>query len=200
VNYQTFIPFVAHLSFSVYIYPLHISIVHYYSYLKIPTITSRLHILADIADQMEQDPSSNEKNANTNLQQLFFKCLIESIQKQQQNGPIDFSTNTIKKEITEQSSSPPKHNKSIRPFNAYRLSLPLDIYSSSNSLLHSNEELLNRIQQENSIPFKKRVRPCTPPSDKDQHGTYSERRRKNNEAAKRSRDVRRVKEDEIALR
>jgi hypothetical protein len=31
-------------------------------------------------------------------------------------------------------------------------------------------------------------------------GIYSERRRKNNEAAKRSRDTRRVKEDEIALR
>ncbi len=35
-------------------------------------------------------------------------------------------------------------------------------------------------------------------SDKDQ--AYKERRRKNNEAAKRSRDARRAKEDDIALR
>lgn len=66
----------------------------------------------------------------------------------------------------------------------------------------------------NPIPPKKRYRPNTPPPEisssnlsqptnqetdaKDE--AYWERRRKNNEAAKRSRDARRAKEDEIALR
>ena len=145
---------------------------------------------------MEHDQSSKEKNTNTNLQELFFKCLIESIQKQQQNQPIDFSTNTIKKEITKQSSLSPEHSKPTRSFNAY----PLDFYSSSNTLLHSNEDHFKRIQQENSIPLKKRDRSHTSPSDISQDGAYCERRKKNNEAAKRSRDARRVKEDEIALR
>jgi hypothetical protein len=65
--------------------------------------------LADIADQMEQinhrddehDQSSNEENTHDDQQQLLFKYLAESLQKQQQTGPIDFSatSNTIKKEL-----------------------------------------------------------------------------------------------------
>ena len=65
-----------------------------------------------------------------------------------------------------------------------------------------------------NIPPKKRYRPNTPPpeisssnlsqptnQDTDtKDDAYWERRRKNNEAAKRSRDARRAKEDEIALR
>jgi hypothetical protein len=64
--------------------------------------------LADIADQMEQinhhddehDQSSNEENTHHDQQQLLFRYLAESLQKQQQTGPIDFSTtsNTIKQE------------------------------------------------------------------------------------------------------
>jgi len=66
----------------------------------------------------------------------------------------------------------------------------------------------------NPIPPKKRYRPNTPPPEisssnlsqpinqetDTKDDAYWERRRKNNEAAKRSRDARRAKEDEIALR
>lgn len=72
-------------------------------------IAPQLHFLADIADRMEQinhhddehDQSSNEENTHDDHQQLLFKYLAESLQKQQQLGPIDFSSTShlIKKEI-----------------------------------------------------------------------------------------------------
>ncbi len=40
----------------------------------------------------EHDQSSNEENTHDDQQQLLFKYLAESLQKQQQIGPIDFST------------------------------------------------------------------------------------------------------------
>lgn len=81
--------------------------------------------------------------------------------------------------------------------------------------LHSQpEKIPSPSSTTNNIPPKKRYRPNTPPPEisssnlsqptnqetdtKDE--AYWERRRKNNEAAKRSRDARRAKEDEIALR
>lgn len=72
-------------------------------------IAPQLHFLADIADRMEQinhhddehDQSSNEENTHDDHQQLLFKYLAESLQKQQQIGPIDFSlsSNLMKKEL-----------------------------------------------------------------------------------------------------
>ncbi len=52
----------------------------------------------------EHDQSSNEENTHDDQQQLLFKYLAESLQKQQQTGPIDFSitSNTLmKKEISD---------------------------------------------------------------------------------------------------
>ena len=81
-----------------------------------------------------------------------------------------------------------------------------------------NEKVHSPSSTTNVIPPKKRYRPNTPPPEiSSSHPTpqvatpvmqendtkdeaYWERRRKNNEAAKRSRDARRAKEDEIALR
>jgi hypothetical protein len=118
-----------------------------------------------------------------NQQQLFLKYLIASIQKQQ-DKPIDFST-----KITEQSSLAiqNKHNKFTHPFVSYS----------------SNVDFLKQVQDPistNSIPLKKRYRSDTSSPDINQNDAYSERRKKNNEAAKRSRDTRRAKEDEIAIR
>jgi hypothetical protein len=149
--------------------------IYIFVYFKIPSIASRLDILADIADQMEQ-------NTNNNPQQLFLKYLIESIQKQQ-DRPIDFST-----KITEQQSSLSIQNKHH----------PFVSYSSS-----SNGDFFKQVQDRistNSIPLKKRYRSDTSSPDINRNDTYSERRKKNNEAAKRSRDTRRAKEDEIAIR
>ncbi|CAF0830706.1 unnamed protein product [Adineta steineri] len=148
-----------------------------------------------MADQMEQ----NEENTNVNPQQLFLQYLFQSLQKQQQqqkqtDEPIDFST-----KITEQSSLSiqNKHNQFTHPFSSYLSSI------SDNS----NTDILkqfNRHKQDLSIPLKKRSRSntSTPPPllDTNPNSSYSERRKKNNEAAKRSRDARRIKEDEIAIR
>lgn len=77
------------------------------------------------------------------------------------------------------------------------------------------EKILSPSSTTNNIPPKKRYRPNTPPPEisssnlnpqtlsqetETKDDAYWERRRKNNEAAKRSRDARRAKEDEIALR
>jgi len=118
-----------------------------------------------------------------NQQELFLKYLIASIQKQQ-DKPIDFST-----KITEQSSLAiqNKHNKFTHPLISYS----------------SNVDFLKQVQDPistNSIPLKKRYRSDTSSPDINQNDAYSERRKKNNEAAKRSRDTRRAKEDEIAIR
>ena len=81
---------------------------------------------------------------------------------------------------------------------------------------HVQERILSpsSVTPLNAIPPKKRYRPNTPPPEippahlsqptpqetDNKDDAYWERRRKNNEAAKRSRDARRAKEDEIALR
>ena len=105
-------------------------------------------------------------------EKLFFKYLINSIEKQkQQDKPIDFSV--------KQSSTYP--------------------FGTSNNLPDSNEDILLKFYQQiqqNSSPSNKRLTTNTSPIT----DNYSDRRRKNNEAAKRSRDVRRMKEDEIALK
>jgi hypothetical protein len=138
-----------------------------------------------------------EPNEENNQQKLFLKYFIESYRKQQLDGPVDFST---------------KQSASIHPFGSY---------AASDNLRNSNEDFLSKFykhlqkSQEDSInanqlnsaslPLKKRVKSNTPPplppvADMNQDGSYSDRRRKNNEAAKRSRDLRRVKEDEIAIK
>jgi bZIP factor len=83
-----------------------------------------------------------------------------------------------------------------------------------NSTQQSQEKIHSPSSTTNNIPPKKRYRPNTPPPEisssnlsqpinqetETKDDAYWERRRKNNEAAKRSRDARRAKEDEIALR
>ncbi|UJR32991.1 hypothetical protein I4U23_020453 [Adineta vaga] len=131
----------------------------------IPSIASRLDVLADIADQME--------HPEENTRQLLFKYLLQSIQKQQQqNKPIDVST-----KLTAQYE---------------HISHPLAIYSKSTNLPSSNVDLLKDSISNSSSPSSS--------LDINQTDVYSERRKKNNEAAKRSRDARRVKEDEIAMK
>ncbi|CAF1015289.1 unnamed protein product [Rotaria sp. Silwood1] len=164
----------------------------------IPSIAFRLDISADIADHMEQ----NEENINKNQQELFLKYFIEAIQKQQQQqqqqvGSIDFSTRIN------------QYNKLIRPFSSYSLT-DNHLNSNENILQQFYKHLLKNVNQQdqyvssistNSISIKKDYKLNTSlPSPKNQDDVYWERRKKNNEAAKRSRDARRAKEDEIALR
>ncbi|RZF48537.1 hypothetical protein LSTR_LSTR015031 [Laodelphax striatellus] len=118
-----------------------------------------------------------------------------------------------------------RSGKPTRPFKAYpKDPLTLPALSTAEAILgHASNEayaefrrrLLPQLQSvSNSATYAKMKRPvspkkvpgddqkpsssCTESSGKD--AAYWERRRKNNEAAKRSRDARRAKEDEIAIR
>ncbi|CAF0833784.1 unnamed protein product [Adineta ricciae] len=122
----------------------------------ISSIASRLEILADIADQVEHN--------GENTQQLFFKYLLQSIQKKQ-NKPVEIAT-----KLTDQ--SPSSIQNEFNQISQLRAS-----HSSSN------------------IDLCKQSKPNISQTD-----VYFDRRKKNNEAAKRSRDARRVKEDQIAVR
>ncbi|CAF1164932.1 unnamed protein product [Rotaria sordida] len=141
----------------------------------------------------------NEENTNNNQQELFLKYFIESIQKQQ-NGPIDFSAKINQQSLLLIQNH---YNRLIRPFSSYSL---------TDNYLNSNENFLKQFYKHllnvsstltNTIPIEKDYKSYTSSSSlspKNQDDIYWERRKKNNEAAKRSRDTRRAKEDEIALR
>jgi hypothetical protein len=129
----------------------------------------------------------NEENRTNIQQQLIFKYFIESIQKQQQNKSMDFS-----RKITEQSSNKDFLNEVFK-----------HIQQTQKYLRNVNQQdSIDSSISTNCIPLEKHYKSNTLsiPSDINQNDVYGERRRKNNEAAKRSRDARRVKEDEIALR
>ena len=79
-----------------------------------------------------------------------------------------------------------------------------DITSSTNGQTLSNHKLHHQMKQDYalndscpSLPFKKRAR-AVPPEQKD--SAYFEKRARNNESAKRSRDARRIKEQQIQER
>ncbi|CAF3665647.1 unnamed protein product [Rotaria socialis] len=141
---------------------------------------------------------TNEENTNKNQQDLFLKYFIESIQKQQeQSEPFDFST-----KFSQQ--SPALVQNKHQPFGSYS-SLDNQLNSKEDRLKQFYKHLLNLSQQNeiknsvsnNSTPEKKHL---SPTSSKNQDDLYWERRKKNNEAAKRSRDARRVKEDRMAFK
>ncbi|XP_043504750.1 thyrotroph embryonic factor-like [Polistes fuscatus] len=103
--------------------------------------------------------------------------------------------------------------KMPRPFKAYPINIttnqPNLIYASNNDEGYQEfrERMLMSVrrQNESSNPKMRRTNktssPAVPTSTVDEKdATYWERRKKNNEAAKRSRDARRAKEDEIAIR
>lgn len=110
------------------------------------------------------------------------------------------------------SSSPEMNKKSTRPFKAYpRDPLSLNVgdgrYNTGSketyeefrkrmleSVKHTNEEPNPKMRRVSKSPTE----PSSPSDEKD--AAYWERRRKNNQAAKRSRDARRAKEDELAIR
>ncbi|KAL0114087.1 hypothetical protein PUN28_011422 [Cardiocondyla obscurior] len=110
-------------------------------------------------------------------------------------SPTMLSQNTIK--------------KVPRPFKAYPknlLSVPLsNDYDSYENYKKFRDTVLHKIKETNATtnPKMRRVSksPGLPTSTVDEKdAAYWERRRKNNEAAKRSREARRAKEDELAIR
>ncbi|XP_075221246.1 protein giant-like isoform X3 [Lycorma delicatula] len=112
-----------------------------------------------------------------------------------------------------------RNGKPTRPFKAYpKDPLSLPVVSTAEAILgHASNEayaefrrrMLSQVQavtnnNSTNSKMKRSVSPNQQPTScSDQEGkdaAYWERRRKNNEAAKRSRDARRAKEDEIAIR
>ena len=112
------------------------------------------------------------------------------------------------------SSSTENGKKVTRPFKAYPkdpltlIASPEMVYDPTSSEAYSEfrKRMLESVRKNNEGTNIKMRRisksptgiPTSTQDDKD--AAYWERRRKNNEAAKRSRDARRVKEDEIAIR
>ncbi|XP_017772084.1 PREDICTED: protein giant-like [Nicrophorus vespilloides] len=103
--------------------------------------------------------------------------------------------------------------KIIRPFKAYpkdplAVAIPtvaaeiiLGHDSDENSYANFRQKMLSKVQNQNmGTNIKMRRNNPNATGTQNEDPTYWEKRRKNNEAAKRSRDARRAKEDEIAIR
>ncbi|XP_011882620.1 PREDICTED: thyrotroph embryonic factor-like [Vollenhovia emeryi] len=113
----------------------------------------------------------------------------------------EFSTSTDDGLMT--SLNPLK--KTPRPFKAYPKNFPPPSDDSYTNYIKFRERVieLKRMHENTSNPRMRRVvkSPGLPTSTvEEKDPAYLERRRKNNEAAKRSREARRVKEDELAIR
>ena len=137
-----------------------------------------------------------------------------SMQQQQQRHAMTNHRTSLGSSSSADSSSislnsPPQvdENSSVPRFNAYNSSLGVKPVAPLVQQVNTNETLLrkqnssanlsfNMGSDDGSMPAKKR-RPV-PVEHKD--NTYWEKRRKNNESAKRSRDVRRSKEEHISIR
>lgn len=139
----------------------------------------------------------NANNETINSTQLFnpsTTLIADSNKNALYNLPIDIAKNT-------------------RPFKAYPkdpLSLTIGgtelVYDLESSEAYSEfrKRMLETMKQSNEgmiTKMRKVTKSPVPTSTADEKdAAYRERRRKNNEAAKRSRDARRAKEDEIAIR
>lgn len=101
-------------------------------------------------------------------------------------------------------------SKITRPFKAFSkdpLSLSMGITTETMLLNDSTvdysefrKKVLSQVQAGSNNGTNKNMRRITQSAQQNSDPTYWEKRRKNNEAAKRSRDARRAKEDEIAIR
>jgi len=118
--------------------------------------------------------------------------------------PAECSTSTDMKPT----SSLDTTKKVSRPFKAYPngiLSIASTINHDSTEYAKFRQSVLEKVKKNSNTPNPKMRRvsksPGLPTSTVDEKdAAYWERRRKNNEAAKRSRDARRAKEDELAIR
>lgn len=138
--------------------------------------------------------TNNEKVNSTQLFSPSTTLITDSNKAALYNLPIDIAKNT-------------------RPFKAYPkdpLSLTVGgtelVYDLESSEAYSEfrKRMLETMRQSNEgmiTKMRKVTKSPVPTSTVDEKdAAYRERRRKNNEAAKRSRDARRAKEDEIAIR
>lgn len=118
---------------------------------------------------------------------------------------------TDSSQCTDLCSSTSTKTKPTRPFKAFPkdpLSLSMGIptetllLSSDSTVAYSEfrKKMLSQVQATNNGTNKNMRRVTQPTNAQNSDPTYWEKRRKNNEAAKRSRDARRAKEDEIAIR
>ncbi|KOC61715.1 D site-binding protein [Habropoda laboriosa] len=128
--------------------------------------------------------------------------------------PSTTTSTTYSKDISLSTLSPDIGKKAPRPFKAYPkdpLSLTVGtaemMYDQNSTEAYSEfrKRMLESVRRSNegtNIKMRRITKsPGLPTSTVDEKdAAYWERRRKNNEAAKRSRDARRAKEDEIAIR
>jgi hypothetical protein len=102
-------------------------------------------------------------------------------------------TNTLKRPRSDIDEDDENNNDDSQQSASPSTSVLGDITSATNGqkILHHNKHDYNSNDLCPSLPFKKRAR-AVPPEQKD--GAYYEKRARNNESAKRSRDARRLKE------
>ena len=110
-------------------------------------------------------------------------------------------TNNLKRPRSDIDEDDENNDESQPPTSSPAASVLGDITSATNGQTLMNAKLLHQMKHDYpmndlcpSLPFKKRAR-AVPPEQKDT--TYYEKRARNNESAKRSRDARRMKEQQI---
>ncbi|CAF0743538.1 unnamed protein product [Didymodactylos carnosus] len=128
-------------------------------------------------------PTQNHRQYRKRLQQTHDRFQQRLNVTQLKNLVVDHQ---------QQPSQPPSSPTQLPPKKRHRShALTIDDNNNTNNISCNNDHLINTFQSQSS-------------QDSDQNAikdeAYWERRRKNNEAAKRSRDARRAKEDEIAIR
>ncbi|XP_046743077.1 thyrotroph embryonic factor [Diprion similis] len=160
--------------------------------------------------------ASSQSGVQTNLHNPMVQGHL--ISKSQSTSPVQMQTldhQMIGLAVTPSQSSPEMGKKIPRPFKAYPKD-PLSLSMGTTELIcdqTSNEaysefrkrmlESVKKTNEGTNIKMRRTTAksPSLPTSTMDEKdAAYWERRRKNNEAAKRSRDARRAKEDEIAIR
>ncbi|XP_072756952.1 uncharacterized protein Gt [Anoplolepis gracilipes] len=160
--------------------------------LKIPTVTTTITSTTTSLSTSSYTESSVQANAGTRLERLRQELMNGS------SAQIEMSTPSL--DVVK---------KTPRPFKVYSknpfpiLKKQID-YCTSSNYLEYRENVLKYRKMHESAPNPKMRRttksPGLPTSTADEkNAAYLEKRKKNNEAAKRSRDNRRAKEDELAI-
>lgn len=176
----------------------------------------------DMSDNNNRSQHSDFSNLPTNIQvptmlSTFFNQNGSTVKQTDISNTSALSlttSTTCSSEIGLSNISDKESKKTARPFKAYPkdpLSLTVGtvemIYDQNSNEAYSEfrKRMLESVKKSNEATNVKMRRvtksPGLPTSTVDEKdAAYWERRRRNNEAAKRSRDARRAKEDEIAIR
>ncbi|KAF7487973.1 Thyrotroph embryonic factor [Sarcoptes scabiei] len=181
---------------------------------ELPSQSSPTHLLRSTSTSVQLDPSAAQSLLGSDQAYQMFRSQILEAKRQTNPRSNRRSSRSSNSQHSDDNSSNSSFNgnssidQSIQIENGQNLAIKEDLITSNGLQLVSAlqnpitdvNQFINsssKISAANNSSVRKRGRPL-PEDQKDE--AYWERRRKNNEAAKRSRDLRRAKEDEIAIR